>query len=110
MLEVLTQLEPRRKHREVDFRKVARKLAAGEKVATATVERLLAESGKTPTELQAAVDLATQWARWYEQRQKAAALEKEQASVQKRGAAEDRKLGAAEKAHEDATAPLYGRL
>ena len=42
--------------------------------------------------------------------EKAAALEKEQAAVQDRMAAEDRKLAAAEKAHEDATAPLLARL
>ena len=108
--ELFGELELRRKDRETDFWTVARKLAAGEKITAAAIERLLAESGKTPTDLQAAVELVTQRAHWHEQRQKAATLEKEQASVQERIAAEDRKLAAAEKAHADATAPLYARL
>jgi len=107
---MLTELELRRKDRDADFLKLARKLAAGEKVATATVEKLLSEYGKTPAELAAAVELATQRFAWHAAREKAAALEKEQAAVQDRMAAEDRKLAAAEKAHEDATAPLLARL
>ena len=58
--ELLSELESRRKDRETDFWATARKLAAGEKVTAAAVEKLLAESGKTPGELQAAVELMTQ--------------------------------------------------
>jgi hypothetical protein len=108
--ELLSELETRRKDRESDFWATARKLAASEKVTAAAVEKLLAESGKTPAELQAAVELMTQRAQWNEHRQKAAALEKEQAALRDRVAAEDRKLSAAETAHADATAPLYARL
>jgi len=46
--EMLMELEPRGKDREAGFWATARQLAAGEKVATPTVERLLAEGGKTP--------------------------------------------------------------
>jgi hypothetical protein len=108
--ELLSELESRRKDRETDFWATARKLAAGEKVTAAAVEKLLAESGKTPTELQAAVELMAQRARWNEQRRKAASLEKEQAALRDRVGAEDKKLSAAETAHADATAPLYARL
>jgi len=108
--ELLSELETRRKDRETDFWATARKLAAGEKVTTAAVEKLLAESGKTPPELQGAVELMTQRAQWNEQRRKAAALEKEQAALRDCVAAEDKKLADAEKAHADATRPLYARL
>jgi hypothetical protein len=108
--ELLSELETRRKDRETDFWATARKLATGEKVTAAAVEKLLAESGKSPAELQAAVDLMAQRAQWHEQRRKAAALEKEQAALKDRIAVEDKKLGEAEKAHADATRPLYTRL
>ena len=45
-----------------------------------------------------------------EARRKAAALEKEQATLKDRIAVEDKKLSDAEKAHADATRPLYARL
>lgn len=108
--ELLSELETRRKDRESDFWATARKLASGEKVTAAAVEKLLAESGKSPADLQAAVDLMAQRAQWADQRRKAAALEKEQAALKDRIAAEDRKLADAETAHADATAPLYARL
>jgi len=110
MLEVFKELKLRRENREADFWTTARKLAAGEKVATTTIERVLAQSGKTPAELETAVALATQRTRWHEERQTAAALEKEQPGVEKRAAAEHRKLEAAEEAHREATAPLYAKL
>jgi hypothetical protein len=110
MLEVLKELKLRRENHEADFWTTARKLAAGEKVATTTIERVLAESSKTPAELEAAVALATQRTRWHEARQAAAAVEKEEPAIQDRIAAERRKLQAAEKAHEEATAPLYAKL
>lgn len=108
--ELLSELETRRKDRESDFWTTARKLASGEKVTAAAVEKLLAESGKTPAELQAAVELMTQRVQWHEQRRKAAALEKEQAAVKDRIGVEDKKLTDAETAHADATRPLYARL
>lgn len=110
MKELLSELESRRKDRESDFWATARKLAMGEKVTAAAVEKLLAESGKTPTELQTAVDLMTQRARWNEQRRKATPLEKERSAIRDRITVEDKKLSAAEQAHADATAPLYARL
>lgn len=108
--ELLSELETRRRDRESDFWVTARKLAMGEKVTAAAIEKLLAESGKTPAELQAAVELMTQRARWHEARRKAAALEKEQAPMKDRIAVEDKKLTEAETAHADATRPLYARL
>lgn len=108
--ELLSELETRRKDRESDFWATARKLASGEKVTAAAVEKLLAESGKTPAELEAAVELAKQRSQWHEQRRKAAALEKEQAALKGRILAEDKKLAEAETAHADATRPLYARL
>lgn len=110
MKELLSELELRRKDRETDFWAVARKLASGEKVTAAAVEKLLVESGKTPDELKAAVELMTQRAQWADQRRKAAALEKERAALQDRIGVEDKKLADAEKAHADATRPLYARL
>lgn len=110
MLEVLKELKLRRENREADFWTTARRLAAGEKVATASIEKVLADSGKAPADLAAAVELATQRARWHEARQAAAALEKERPAIQDRIAAEHRRLQAAEKAHEEATAPLYAKL
>lgn len=108
--ELLSELESRRKGRETDFWATARKLAAGEKVTAAAVEKLLAESGKTSAELEAAVALMTQRAQWHDQRRKAAALEKEQAALKDRIAVEDKKLADAENAHAEATTPLYARL
>lgn len=108
--ELLSELETRRKDRETDFWATARKLATGEKVTAAAIEKLLAESGKTPSELQAAVELMAQRARWHEARRKAAALEKDQAALKDRIAVEDKKLAAAEQAHADATRPQYARL
>lgn len=108
--ELLSELETRRKDRESDFWATARKLASSEKVTAAAVEKLLAESGKSPTDLEAAVELAKQRAQWHEQRRKAATLEKEQAALKDRIAVEDRKLSDAEKAHADGTRPLYARL
>ncbi len=110
LTEMLSELEALRKEREAEFHTLARRLAAGERVPAATLERLLAEWGKTPAELAAAAELVTQRARWHEERQQAAALEKDLTAVQDRIAAEDRKLSASEQAHEDATAPLYARL
>lgn len=108
--ELLTELELRRTDRETGFLTVARKLAAGEKVAIATVEKLLADTGKSPSELAQAVELLKQRLQWCEQRRKGTGLEKEQSAVQARIAAEDRKLEQAENAHTEATSPLYGRL
>jgi hypothetical protein len=108
--ELLGELESRRKDRETDFWATARKLAAGEKVTAAAVEKLLAESGKTPAELEATVALMAKRAQWHEQRRKAAAMEKEQSALRDRIDAEDKKLGEAESAHADATRPLYARL
>lgn len=108
--ELLGELESRRKDRESDFWTTARKLATGEKVTAAAVEKLLAESGKAPADFQAAVDLMAQRAQWHDQRRKASAFEKEQAALKDHIVAEDRKLAAAEQAHADATTPLYARL
>lgn len=108
--ELLSELESRKKSREADFWATARQLAAGEKVAPAAVERLLADSGRTPANLKAAVDLMQQRRQWAEVVDGAAALEKERASINERIAAEDRKLAAAEQAHTDATGPLHFRL
>lgn len=108
--ELLSELETRRKDRESDFWATARNLASGEKVTAAAVEKVLAESGKTPNELQAAVDLMAQRAQWHEQRRKAAALEKELAALKDRIAAEDKRLADAERVHADATRPVYARL
>lgn len=102
--------ESRRKDRETDFWATARKLATGEKVTAAAVEKLLAESGRSPAELQAAVELMAQRAQWHEARRKAAALEKEQAALKDGIAVEDKTLSAAETAHADAARLLYARL
>jgi DNA modification methylase len=55
---LLSELQLRRKDRETDFWTVVRKLAAGERLTVAAIERLLAENGKTPSDLQAGVELA----------------------------------------------------
>lgn len=110
MSEMLSELETRKKGREADFWTTACKLAAGEKVTPAAVERLLAESGRTPADLKAAVELMQQRRQWAEVVAGAAALEKERASINEHIAAEDRKLAAAEQAHTDATAPMHFRL
>jgi len=110
LTEMLSELEALRKEREAEFHKLARKLGAGEKVATATVEKLLGEYKKTPAELAAAVELATQRFAWHEAREKATALKKHEPAIRDRMDAERRKLEAAEKAHEEAMAPLLARL
>lgn len=110
MLEVLSELKLRQKDRDADFLKLAHKLAAGEKVPTATVEKLLSECGKTPAELAPAVELATKRIAWHAAREKAAALGKHEPAIRDRMDAERRKLEAAEKAHEEAMAPLLARL
>lgn len=108
--ELFSELESRRTNREVEFWTTAQKIAAGEKVAAATVERLLAESGKTPAELKASVELIQQRRQWHAIISAEPALEKERAAIKDRIAAEDRKLAAAEQAHADATGPMYARL
>lgn len=110
MLEVLKELKLRRENREADFWTTARKLAAGEKVAPAAVERLLADSGRTPADLKAAVELMQQRRQWSDVVAGTAALEQERTAMHERIAAEDRKLAQAEQAHADATLPLQARL
>lgn len=110
MLEVLKQLELRRKGRATDFWSTARRLAAGENVPVDAIEKLLTESGKTPAELEAAIELATRRIQWSDQLRKVTALEKEQLSLRERMANENKKLAEAERAHIEATAPLEGRL
>ncbi|HMQ15314.1 MAG TPA: hypothetical protein PKC49_05010 [Phycisphaerae bacterium] len=108
--ELFGELETRRKSRELEFWSIAHKLAAGEKVGAAAVERLLTESGKTPAELERTVSVIQQRRQWHELVSTEPALEKERATLKDRIAAEDRKLAAAEKAHTDATEPMYARL
>lgn len=110
MTELLSELETRKKGREADFWATARKLAAGEKVAPAAVERLLADSGRTPADLKAAVELMQQRRQWSDVVAGAAGLEKERTAIHEHIAVEDRTLAAAEQAHTDATAPLHARL
>lgn len=108
--ELFSELETRKKSREADFWTTADKLAADEKFAPAAVERLLADSGRTPADLKAAVELMRQRQQWATVVAGVPVLEKERASINDRIAAEDRKLAAAEQAHTDATAPLHFRL
>ncbi len=54
--ELLSELELRRKNRRSEFMATAHKLAADERVTPMAVERMLAECGKSPAELQAAVE------------------------------------------------------
>lgn len=110
MKELFGELETRRKNREADFWSIAHKIAAGEKVGAAAVERLLTESGKSPADLEHTVNLLQQRRQWHQTVITEPALEKERATLKDRIAAEDRKLAAAEKAHTDATEPIYARL
>ncbi|MCG3127428.1 MAG: hypothetical protein CHACPFDD_02288 [Phycisphaerae bacterium] len=110
LTELLTELESRRTNREAEFWTIAQKLAAGEKVAASAVERLLAESGKTPAELKKAVEIIQQRRQWHAIISGEPALEKERAAIKDRIAAEDRKLATAEQSHADATGPMYARL
>lgn len=71
---------------------------------------MLAESGKSPAELQAAVELIQRRRKWHEIISAEPALEKKRAAIKDRIAAEDRKLASAEKAHADATGPMYVRV
>lgn len=103
-------MESRRTNREAEFWSTARKIAAGEKVAAAAVEKLLAESGKTPAELKRAVEIIQQRRQWHAIISAEPALEKERAAIKDRIAVEDRKLASAEQAHADATGPMYARL
>ncbi len=108
--ELFGELETRRKNRESEFWSIAHKIAAGEKVGAAAVEWLLTESGKSPADLERTVNLLQQRRQWHEIVSTEPALEKERATLKDRIAAEDRKLAAAEKAHTDATEPIYARL
>lgn len=110
MKELLSELESRRKSRQSEFWTIAHKLAAEERVTPAAVERVLAESGKSPAELQAAVELIQRRRKWHEIISAEPALEKERAAIKDRVAVEDRKLAAAEQAHADTTGPMYVRL
>jgi len=110
LTELLSELETRKKSREADFWATVRKLAAGEKVSPAVVERLLADSGRTPADLKAAVERMQQRRQWFEVVAGVGALEQEQAAIRQRIAAEDHKLAAAEQAHTEATVPLQARL
>ncbi len=108
--ELLGELESRRKNRQSEFLTTAHKLAANERVTPAAVERVLAESGKTLTELQAAVELIQRRRKWNEIISAEPALEKERAAIKDRIAAEDRRLASAKQVHADATGPMYVRL
>ena len=110
LTELLSELETRKKSREADFWATVRKLAAGEKVTPAVVERLLADCGRTPADLKTAVERMQQRRQWFEVVAGVGALEQEQAAIRQRIAAEDRKLEEAEQAHTDATVPLHARL
>lgn len=108
--ELLSALESRKQGREGEFQKVVKRIAAGDTVTPASVEKVLAESSKTADDLRAAVELATQRREWHAQRKAAATFEKERTSIEKQIAAEDRKLEQADEAHELAIAPLRARL
>jgi len=110
LTELLSELETRKKGREADFWATVRKLAAGEKVSPAVVERLLADSGRTPADLKAAVERMQQRRQWFEVVAGVGALEQERTTLRERILAEDRKLEEAEQAHTDATLPLHARL
>lgn len=108
--ELFGELETRRKNREAEFWSIAHKIAAGERVGAAAVERLLTESGKSPADLERTVNLLQQRRQWHQAVITEPALEKERTAIKDRIAAEDRKLAAAEKAHTDATEPMYAQL
>jgi len=108
--ELLSELETRRKSRQSEFWAIAHKLAGDERVTPAAVERVLAECGKTPTELQTAVEMIQRRRKWHEIISAEPALLKEQTALKDRIAAEDKKLASAEQAHADATGPMYVRL
>lgn len=110
LAELMSELESRRKSRQGEFWLVVRKLAAGEKVAPAAVERTLLDSGKSPADLREAVELLTRRMHWHEQCEESAALDREQPAIQERIAEADRNLAAAEEAHREAIAPLQFRL
>ncbi len=110
LTELLSELETRKKSREADFWATVRKLAAGERVAPAAVERLLADCGRTPADLKAAVERMQQRQQWFEVVAGVGALEQERTTLRERILAEDRKLEEAEQAHTDATLPLHARL
>jgi len=88
----------------------AHKLAADERVTPMAVERMLAECGKSPAELQAAVELIQRRRKWNEIISAEPALEKERAAIKDRIAAEDRRLASAKQVHADATGPMYVQL
>ncbi len=108
--ELLNELESRRKCRQSEFWAIAHKLAGDERVTPAAVERVLAECGKSPAELQAAVELIQRRRKWHEIISAEPALLKEQTGLKDRIAAEDKKLASAEQAHADTTGPMYVRL
>ena len=108
--ELFGELETRRKNRESEFWSIAHKLAAGERVSPAAVERVLGEGGKSLPDLERTVGLLQQRRQWHALVASEPALEKERATLRDRIAAEDRKLAAAEKAHTDATDPMYAQL
>lgn len=109
LTELFSDLEARRRRCDAECWAIAHKLAAGKKVAPAAVERLLADTGETPADMRATVELLQQRRQWFDTAS-AAALEQDRTAAKERIAAEDRKSTAAEQAHADATGPLNARL
>jgi hypothetical protein len=100
----------RRQQRVEGYREVVAAIAAGQEPDADTVERALAGAGKSVEDLKQAVET-------YQRRTALKAtiamepkLEEERREVQQQIAAADRDLEAAERRHEETTAPLHARL
>lgn len=102
--------QQRSQQRQNSYRELVAGIATGEEPSPADVERLLAETKKSISDLQRDVET-------YQHRMALKAmvaslpkLEEEFAHVQQQIAAADRELEAAERRNDEITSPLYGRL
>lgn len=102
--------QQRSQQKQSSYRELVAGIATGEEPSPAEVERLLAETKKSITDLQRDVEA-------YQHRMALKAivaslpkLEQEFAQIQQQLAAADRDLEAAERLHDEATYPLHGRL
>lgn len=107
---LLNDLEARQKKRELNFWEAARKLASGQDVPTATVEKLLSELDKTAKDLAAAVELVRQRREWHKLVKGLPRLERQRSEIEKTIADADSAFEQAERKYDETVGSLHAEL
>jgi len=108
--ELLDKLTQRRTAKAGGFLDLAKRIAAGENVSVETADETLAATGKTPEELQAAVELCKRRMDWTRQLGTVEKLERERADLEGRIAEADGELEKAVEKRDARVAPMGARI